>query len=1664
MNNLPTIMAQVKTDIRNVEKLREQRLEERGKVIKVLQQNLGPGPLSYISDWLQNGEVATAFHELDAKYNDASMIGGIAQVTQTLSTMVFDPYSVQFDQFISSFENLCKVLTDAGHPMDEAEKIGKLRSAIERGSKIFNDVLFMCLFMDADYEKMKGIIRTKVNEMNRKDFEKHMIRGFSSQYSSGPDTEHRKRDQDERVQNTRLVEYNHSSRRIPPYRFQGKCNSCGRVGHKASECRARMNINNHQDRRWCSICKRNGHTDQQCWNNKPSMVADEVNNTVRTGRNGQRDATGRGRNSSPRLGPMKYNNNNSGGKYDLKELFKRKVNGLAQVARQADLETVDNLTSRHSKHKSNVTRAMILQHCGAGQHVVRSILSTRHSEDVTESNNDDDESIMRQQVLITEDDDVNDEVQALPSQSLQHKCIYWLDSGATSHMTPCINDLTDYNPNVKGWIAFGDNSTAQFIGTGKLYGMFKETLYVPALKAGLISIPALDKIGYKTVFQKGICKIYDLNNNVYCSGFLEPGNGLYRLQVPMIAKLHHAHMQHTSIHNDVLLIDDDVIMTGNNEAEGKKRRRKIVNIDEVKGQAPTGSRATVLGMNKLELLHQRFGHLGEENIKRALRNKSIIGAGVTYDEIKNMKMRLCPDCMKGRMNAFPLLSSGATDLDLLGPFEHLATDDKGPFSVRTIEHYIRFDLFSWRGSKWIEVKFKKAKTDFYENLKEVIIHKIARGHTVLLLQTDADDKLYDNKEIKAWMIERGITHQISAPHVHAQNGWIERDMQTILNRARTIMIPYNCPLRFWNYAISHAVYLYNRSPNDALQGMTPYERVHGQPPDISNLVAFYAPGLYHLTKEERRGSLSAKAQECRLLGYDDQDIKIIYVPSKHLILRRRNCRFEESNDFTESPALHEDELLRRYPALRQGVSEHEGKTIADHMGFFDDELYFEPESETDEEAYLRSSQVPQLSIEQSSSTMDPNDDHQDSTSDDAILDEAQSSETNVTASAAYTDTYIDRRKDQQRQATSYPSMVLSTTAHSCSLIRTILIEHIAATAGNVQHAPKFLPPNPKSLEEALASPYREHWIKAVDAEISQLVDRGTFVPAGNSGPGAKSKLILQHKFDNQLNLVYKARLVLCGYSQIHGVDYDQTHAPTIAKSTVFILLSVSCFRQMHKRLGDVGNAFLEGKNEHLIYMYWPKCLLPQHSPPVRVQVVNSLYGEKQAARIWHELLSDILIKGMNLHRLASDPCVFVLKAGEHDKESENRVIMVVAVHVDDMLIMADPSVPDIIDVFFTEFRQHVRRVTLYDEFKQYLGLHISFDMSSRLPLSTTCTVSQQLYIEEIIKEYIPDWQPADDDSSYYTAPIAPKHIRTLNDLLRSRHLSVHDDGISNGDDDSVDDSSDASHSKTVGKSRLDGPSFLPLIGKLRHLIDSTRPDLLATISILSSIQHYHDFDTIIWINLLKYLYFSRSRVLYLGGLKNQKPILFGFCDASYTTVGDSKSRLGGCFYISPSCGAISSYSKKDNTVSHSSTEAEIKGIDMAMRNMIHLRQLLAEIGYPQSTPSKLYCDNKSAISLCESFKSNHLIKHINMRVNYIRECINSREIEIHFIPTANNVADILTKLMPTATRFTTLQRMLLQGFSENNNKELFYARSMAMHNQHYSSDITLEYFADPQDM
>ena len=102
-------------------------------------------------------------------------------------------------------------------------------------------------------------------------------------------------------------------------------------------------------------------------------------------------------------------------------------------------------------------------------------------------------------------------------------------------------------------------------------------------------------------------------------------------------------------------------------------------------------------------------------------------------------------------------------------------------------------------------------------------------------------------------------------------------------------------------------------------------------------------------------------------------------------------------------------------------------------------------------------------------------------------------------------------------------------------------------------------------------------------------------------------------------------------------------------------------------------------------------------------------------------------------------------------------------------------------------------------------------------------------------------------------------------------------------------------------------------------------------------------------------------------------------------------------------------SKKQPTVSLSSTEVEYKALCNATCEAVWIRRILEDVGHKQMKPSVLKCDNQSSIKLAYNPIYHARTKHIEIQHHFVREKIQEKEIVLTYCNTIENVANIFTK-------------------------------------------------------
>jgi len=136
--------------------------------------------------------------------------------------------------------------------------------------------------------------------------------------------------------------------------------------------------------------------------------------------------------------------------------------------------------------------------------------------------------------------------------------------------------------------------------------------------------------------------------------------------------------------------------------------------------------------------------------------------------------------------------------------------------------------------------------------------------------------------------------------------------------------------------------------------------------------------------------------------------------------------------------------------------------------------------------------------------------------------------------------------------------------------------------------------------------------------------------------------------------------------------------------------------------------------------------------------------------------------------------------------------------------------------------------------------------------------------------------------------------------------------------------------------------------------------------------------------------------------------LIGYSDANWGNNTDTrKSTTGYLFYLSG--GVVSWSSKRQATVALSSTEAEYMALTHTTKESIWLRTILKELGFAQNDATTLYEDNQSCIALAKNPIHHARTKHIDIQHHFVREKVESKEVELAYMSTDDMVADALTK-------------------------------------------------------
>jgi hypothetical protein len=418
---------------------------------------------------------------------------------------------------------------------------------------------------------------------------------------------------------------------------------------------------------------------------------------------------------------------------------------------------------------------------------------------------------------------------------------WYIDSGASYHMTSVREHLTDLTQCGDVEVVLGDDREVKVTGCGTVSFRreslppmtLTEVLYVPGLKKNLVSVSTIEEKGYEVLFHDGQVLLFPRGSSITSAKVIGTRHErLYKFLFQLVRALIHS----TSSSNDLC-----------------------------------------------EIWHRRMAHL-HHGALRVLREMVM---GVPDFSLEHHE--LCKGCILGKYTktAFPSSDSGAAEiLDLIH------SDVCGPMSLASLTGSLYYVVFIDDFSQKSWIFFSR-----FQEFKALVENQT--GKKIRVLRSDNGGE-YTSKEFMDFCAGEGIRRELTVPYNPQQNGVAERKNRAIVGAARAMLHDQGLPLFLWAEACYTAVYLQNRSPHKAVGSMTPEEAFSGKKPEVGHFRIFGCT-TYSYVPSEKRTKLEPMEERGIFVGYSETSKAFrIYLPSLRKTVLRRDVRFEEDEAFRKS--------------------------------------------------------------------------------------------------------------------------------------------------------------------------------------------------------------------------------------------------------------------------------------------------------------------------------------------------------------------------------------------------------------------------------------------------------------------------------------------------------------------------------------------------------------------------------------------------------------------------------------------------------------------------------------------------------------------------------------------------------------------------------------------
>nr|GEU50257.1 putative ribonuclease H-like domain-containing protein [Tanacetum cinerariifolium] len=741
------------------------------------------------------------------------------------------------------------------------------------------------------------------------------------------------------------------------------------------------------------------------------------------------------------------------------------------------------------------------------------------------------------------------------------------------------------------------------------------------------------------------------------------------------------------------------------------------------------------------LWNQQLSHLNFDTINDLARNNLVSG----LPKFKYHKEHLCPSCEQGKSKRSshppkPVPNSRQRlhllHMDLCGPMRIASINGK-QYVLVIVDDYSRYTC----------VHFLRFKYETPEVIKTFLKRiTVLLQSSVITIRTDNITE-FKNQVLKEYFDSVDISHQVSSIRTPQQNRVVERRNRTLVEAARTMLIFSRAPLFLCAEAIATACFTQNRSIIHHRFNKTPYELINGKKSDILFLYVFGAL-CYPKNDSEDIGKLGTKGDIGFFIGYSpDSYAYRVYNRGTKKIMETMNVSFDELS----AMAFEQRSLKPRLQTIARTVltaQEPQVRQTSTTSTLIADIAPISTNSSS------HATNIPFIS--QDVDELNPN----------AMVDGNTFSNPFANSFTSAAESSSSQNVDPSNMHTfyqPYPHEFQWTKDHPLEQVirepsRPVLTRNQLRSDGDMcMYALTMSTMKPKNVKEAMTNPA---WIESMQEELLQFkrMDVWVLFPVLDNISPLTLKWIFKNKNDEEQTVIRnKFRLVVRGYRQEEGLDFEESFAPVARMEAIRIFLAYVAHKSFIMFQMDVKIAFLHGSLKEDVYVCQPEGFIDVDHPIHVYKLKKALYGLKQAPRAWYDELSTFLLQN-HFFKGTIDPTLFIRRFYDD--------ILMVQVYVDDIIFGS--THPRYTQLFSDLMKSHFE-MSMMGEMTFFLGLQVNQSPCDKLDLDQNGTPADATKYRSTIGAlmYLTSSRP---DIVHATCLCAQYQAKTTEKLLKEEHV------------------------------------------------------------------------------------------------------------------------------------------------------------------------------------------------------------------------------------------------------------------------------------------------------